>query len=58
MASITHSDIHQLVQTCDMEAMRGGSANSGPLILNTLGISEWSNLHWLTEQEGIDKEMS
>lgn len=41
-----------------MEALRDDNSKLGPLILNVLGILEWSYLHRLFEQEGIDKAMS
>lgn len=40
-----------------MESLRNGS-ESGPLVLNLLGISGWSLLHRLFEQDGLDKAMS
>lgn len=48
--SIIHSKTHELIQTTDLETLRSDNIDSGPLVLETLGIFEWSNLYQLVEE--------
>lgn len=58
MASITSPEVHQLVQTSDLEALGQDEADFGPLVLDTLGIMEWLNIFHTFEKGGTLKALS
>lgn len=58
MASITSLEVHKLVQLADLDMLNQDKVDSGPLVLDTLGILEWSNLFQIVEKGGTLKAIS
>lgn len=51
MASITSLEVHKLVQATDLEMLGHDNADSGLLVLDTLGILERSNIFYQTVEK-------
>lgn len=58
MASILSIEVHKLVQTTYLEMLSQEEADFGPLVFDTLGILQWSNLYQITKKGGILKALS
>lgn len=58
MASILSLEVHQLVQATDLKALSMDDIEARPLVLDTLGILEWSNIYHTTEKGGSLKALS
>lgn len=58
MASITALEVHKLVQSTNLETLNKDDVDSGPLVLDTLGIIEWSNVSQVAEQGGVLKALT
>lgn len=58
MSYISSLEVHQLVQSVNLEALASGDVDVGPLVLETLGILEWSSIYHVAEKGGILKALS
>lgn len=58
MASITTLEVHKLVRSMDLETLNKDNTDSGPLVLDTLGIIEWLNVSQIAKQGGVLKALT